>query len=87
MTKLYENIERGTAISLLKKICNSELILRGEFVIVLEPFSLKDNDLIFDNKIYKSFLDNMPTKEAAKIISMITKENKRDIYKKLLELK
>ena len=44
-------------------------------------------DLIFDNKIYKSFLDNMPTKEAAKIISMITKENKRDIYKKLLELK
>ena len=87
MTKLYENIERGTAISLLKKISNGELILKGEFVIALEPFSLKDNDLIFDDKIYKSFLDNMPTKEAAKIISMITKENKRDIYKKLLELK
>ena len=29
----------------------------------------------------------MPTKEAAKIISSITKENKRDVYKKLLELK
>jgi len=29
----------------------------------------------------------MPTKEAAKLISMITKENKRDIYKKLSELK
>ena len=87
MTKLYENIERGTAISLLKKINNSELVLKGEFVIAIEPFSLKDNDLTFDNKIYKSFLNNMPTKEAAKIISMITKENKRDIYKKLLELK
>ncbi|MDG2092987.1 MAG: 16S rRNA (cytidine(1402)-2'-O)-methyltransferase [SAR86 cluster bacterium] len=87
MTKLYENIERGTAISLLKKINNGEIILKGEFVMVIEPFSLKDNDLIFDNKIYKSLLDNMPAKDAAKIISMITKENKRDIYKKLLELK
>ena len=87
MTKLYENIERGTAISLLKKINNGEIILKGEFVMVIEPFSLKDNDLIFDNKIYKFLLDNMPAKDAAKIISMITKENKRDIYKKLLELK
>jgi len=87
MTKLYENIERGTAVSLLKKINNGEIILKGEFVIVIEPFALKDNDLIFDDKIYKSFLSNMPTKEAAKIISTITKENKRDIYKKLLELK
>ena len=87
MTKLYENIERGTAISLLKKINNGEIILKGAFVMVIEPFSLKDNDLIFDNKIYKSLLDNMPAKDAAKIISMITKENKRDIYKKLLELK
>ena len=87
MTKLYENIERGTAVSLLKKINNDELMLKGEFVIAIESFALKDNDLIFDNKIYKSFIDNMPTKEAAKIISSITKENKRDIYKKLLELK
>ena len=87
MTKLHENIERGTAIHLLKKISNGELVLKGEFVVAIEPFSLKDNDLIFDNKIYKSFLNNMPAKEAAKIISTITKENKRDIYKKLLELK
>ena len=87
MTKLYENIERGTAVSLLKKINEGELILKGEFVIVIEPFSLEDSDLIFDNKIYKSFLDNMPAKEAAKIISTITKENKRDVYKKLLEVR
>ena len=71
----------------IKKINNGEIILKGEFVIVIEPFALKDNDLIFDDKIYKSFLSNMPTKEAAKIISTITKENKRDIYKKLLALK
>jgi 16S rRNA (cytidine1402-2'-O)-methyltransferase len=87
MTKLHENIERGTAIHLLKKISNGELVLKGEFVVAIEPFSLKDNDLIFDDKIYKSFLNNMPAKEAAKIISTITKENKRDIYKKLLQLK
>ena len=86
MTKIYENIERGTATSLLEKIKNNKLILKGEFVIVIESFSSNDTDLIFDNKIYKSFLKNMPTKEAAKLISMITKENKRDIYKKLSEL-
>ena len=87
MTKIYENIERGTATSLLEKLKNNKLTLKGEFVIVVESFSSNDADLIFDNKIYKSFLENMPTKEAAKLISMITKENKRDIYKKLSELK
>ena len=39
-----------------------------------------------DKKIQKAFLDNMPPKDAAKLISMITKENKRDVYKQLLEL-
>ena len=28
----------------------------------------------------------MPPKDAAKLISMITNENKRDVYKQLLEL-
>ena len=71
----------------MEKLKNNKLTLKGEFVIVIESFSSNDADLIFDNKIYKSFLKNMPTREAAKLISMITKENKRDIYKKLSELK
>ena len=34
----------------------------------------------------KAFLEKMQAKDAAKLISLITKENKRDVYKDLLDL-
>ena len=38
-----------------------------------------------DKKIKEGFLNKLPAKDAAKLISLITKENKRDIYKQLLD--
>jgi 16S rRNA (cytidine1402-2'-O)-methyltransferase len=86
MTKLHETIERGTIASTIEKIHNDELVLKGEFVIVIEGSTSEYKNTKLDKKILKAFLDNMPPKVAAKLISMITNENKRDVYKQLLEL-
>ena len=86
MTKIHETVERGTIASIIEKINRDELVLKGEFVIVIEGSSAEFKNTKLDKKIQKAFLENMPPKDAAKLISMITKENKRDVYKQLLEL-
>ena len=86
MTKIHETIERGTIASIKEKINSDELVLKGEFVIVIEGSSTEFKDTKLDKKIQKAFLEKMPPKDAAKLISMITNENKRDVYKQLLEL-
>jgi len=85
MTKLYENIERGSVSSILEKIKNGEVILKGEFVIVLEAYSSDKPKFILDKKVHEAFLKYLPAKDAAKLISLVTKENKREIYKQLLD--
>ncbi|MFQ3339803.1 MAG: 16S rRNA (cytidine1402-2'-O)-methyltransferase [Gammaproteobacteria bacterium] len=85
MTKIYEEIVRGDVSSLLKAIKNNELTLKGEFVIALEGRSTERVSLVMDKKIKEGFLKKMAAKDAAKLISLITKENKRDIYKQLLD--
>ena len=86
MTKIHETIERGTIALIKEKINSDELVLKGEFVIVIEGSSTEFKNTKLDKKIQKAFLENMPPKDAAKLISMITNENKRDVYKQLLEL-
>ena len=86
MTKIHETIERGTIASIKEKINSDELVLKGEFVIVIEGSSTEFKKTKLDKKIQKAFLENMPPKDAAKLISMITNEHKRDVYKQLLEL-
>ena len=86
MTKIHETIERGTIASIKEKINSDELVLKGEFVIVIEGSSTEFKNTKLDKKIQKAFLEKMPPKDAAKLISMITNENKRDVYKQLLEL-
>ena len=85
MTKLYENIERGSVSSILEKVKNGEVILKGEFVIVLEAYSSDKPKFILDKKVHEAFLKYLPAKDAAKLISLVTKENKREIYKQLLD--
>tara|TARA_B100000768_G_C11201182_1_gene341850 strand:+ start:156 stop:971 length:816 start_codon:yes stop_codon:yes gene_type:complete len=85
MTKIYEDIQRGTISNILEKIKKDEIILKGEFVIVIEANSSLQPKFILDKKISEAFLKIMPAKDAAKLISLITKENKREIYKQLLD--
>lgn len=85
LTKIHEEVVRGDIALLLKMVKNNELTLKGEFVIVLEGRSSEKLSLVMDKKIKEGFLNKLPAKDAAKLISLITKENKRDIYKQLLD--
>ena len=85
MTKLHETIERGTIENVFQRLKAGKIVLKGEFVVVIECSSELKKSFIIDKKIKESFLNFLPAKDAAKLISLLTKENKRDIYKQLLD--
>ena len=54
-------------------------------VIVIEGSKKEKIDIEVDSKIKKEFLTKLSATEAAKFISIISGQNKREIYKKLIE--
>ena len=56
MTKMHETIERGTIASIIEKINSDELVLKGEFVIVIEGSSAEFKNTKLVKKIQKAFL-------------------------------
>jgi len=85
MTKLHENVIRGDISNILSIISEQNILLKGEIVIVVEGSKKEKIDLQFNNKIKKEFLTKLSASEAAKLISIISGQNKREIYKKLIE--
>ena len=57
---------------------------KGELVLVIEGADNKI-DLNIGKQIKKEFLSKLSASDSAKLISMLTGKNKRDIYKKLIE--
>ena len=86
MTKLHEKIIRGTMQEVLDKISNNEMVLKGEIVLVIQGSEKKQIDYSLDIKINKEFLKKLSVSDAAKLISLITGHNKRDIYKHLIDI-
>jgi len=85
MTKKYEETIRESIGDLQDKIKNNEITLKGEFVIVLEGATNNNIDLNLSNKIKELYLEHLPAKDAAKLIAAISNQNKRDIYKWLID--
>ena len=85
MTKKYEETIRGSLQDLKAKIENDEVILKGEFVIVIEGSEKNTLDLNFSNTIKKLYLEHLPAKDAAKLISALSNQNKREVYKWLID--
>ena len=85
MTKLHEEVIIDKLLNILDKIKQSNFYIKGEIVIVIEGVKNKKNNLKIDNHIKKEFLKRLSASESAKLISSITGENKRDIYKSLIE--
>ena len=84
MTKIHEDVFRGKISEIIKDIENNQINLKGELVLVIEG---ADNiiDLNISTQIKKEFLSKLSASDSAKLISMLTGKNKRDIYKKLIE--
>ena len=84
MTKIYEDVFRGKISEIIKDIENDQINLKGELVLVIDGANNKIN-LNISTQIKKEFLSKLSASDSAKLISMLTGKNKRDIYKKLIE--
>ena len=84
MTKIHEGVFRGKISEIIKDIENDQINLKGELVLVIEGADNKI-DLNISSQIKKEFLSKLSASDSAKLISMLTGKNKRDIYKKLIE--
>ena len=81
MTKLHEQIVTDTCTNVIKEIEKGDLPLKGEIVLVIEGSKNTTYEINIDKKIKNEFLSKMSVSDAARLISLLTKENKRDIYK------
>ena len=84
MTKIHEDVFRGKISEIIKDIEDDQINLKGELVLVIEGANNKV-DLNINMQIKKEFLSKLSASDSAKLISMLTGKNKRDIYKKLIE--
>ena len=85
MTKLHENIIIGNLSNIMKTIEEKSISLKGEIVLVLEGSLIKNKKLEINKKVKRAFLEKLSASDAAKLISLITKKNKRDVYDYLIE--
>ena len=84
MTKLHEEVIRGSIAEILKKV--STLSIKGEVCLLVEGEKGIDNSQVNLNEdIKRAVLQKLSPSEAAKLLSLITKQNKRDLYKWLTE--
>ena len=85
MTKLHEEVISDKLSNILDKIKEEKIYLKGEIVIVIEGAQNTRTNLKINSQMKKEFLKRLSAAESAKLISLITKQNKRDIYKFLIE--
>ena len=89
LTKLFETIYKGKAISLLEKINQNPNDQKGEFVIIISATEKKvlSQPSLSDEQTLKVLLSELPLNQAVKLTAIIFKKNKKDVYNQALELK
>ena len=84
MTKIYEEVIRGTISNTLQKV--SSRVIKGEICLLIEGYkSSLGTKLSLNREIKDLVLKNMSPNDAAKLLSLITKQNKRDLYNLLIK--
>ncbi len=76
---------RGKVSNILEIIYKNKINLKGEIVVIIEGSNKNEIKFQIDPKVKKEFLAKLPARDAAKLIASISGENKREIYKKLIE--
>ena len=85
MTKIHEKTFRGKISEINLLIQKKQINIKGEIVVVLQGLKNKHIQSFIDKEIKDKFLSKLSASESAKLISLITGENKRDVYKKLIQ--
>jgi len=90
LTKLYEQVFRGTLAELQEWISADPMHQKGEFVLMLEGFEQdteSDEVNTSTEEILKILLEELPVKQVAGIAAKITGEKKNELYRQALMLK
>ncbi len=87
ISKTFETIKRLSLGELLDFVVSDENQRKGEIVLVLEGVREKDDtdDQVLD--YLKILLDELPVKQAVKLVVKLTGTNKNEVYKRALALK
>ncbi len=87
ITKLHENIQRGTLLELLDWLHSGKDLNKGEFVVVVQGDTSSQFDTQEASRILKILLADHSVKQAARLTSEIMRGNRNDIYKLAMKLK
>ena len=92
LTKLNENIFYGFPEEMLKKICSNSKYSLGEFVVVIDGVKnikeIEKNHISLGvEKIIKRLLSKFSLTESVEIVHKITYIEKKQIYKRALDIK
>ena len=82
LTKMFETIKSDTVEKILSYINENSNHKKGEFVVIISPSGVapqkvEDNDLKNALSITQDYL---PTSQSVKLISMLFKKNKKEVY-------
>ena len=79
MTKKHEEVLRGSISEIFEKLSSRDI--KGEICLLIEgDKNLKGNSVNLNNEIKDMVLKKMSRSDAAKLLSLITQQNKRDLY-------
>ena len=90
LTKLYEDIFRGTIAELSVWIDADPMHKKGEFVLILQGFTKTENSdeyTLSSEKVLSSLLEQLPVKQASSIAAKMLNISKNNLYKQALQLK
>ena len=87
LTKTFETIKRSTLLELLAFVEADEYQRKGEIVLVLEGVQVQEDGTEQILSYLKILLDELPVKQAVKLVVKMTGANKNEVYKLALSLK
>lgn len=87
LTKTFETIKRATLAELIPWVEADENQRRGEIVLVVEGAPEEKADSSETDRLLSILLEDLPVKQAVKLVVKITGEHKNEIYKRALELR
>ena len=89
LTKIYETIYKDEVASIIERLESHPEEQKGEFVIILTPpiKEVENNEIIPINEALKLMMKELPLNQSVKLISLIFKKNKKEVYTQALELK
>lgn len=88
LTKMYESIYRGNAVTLLEQIHQDSDMSRGEFVVVLQgqQQETQSGSTLATEQVLRVLLEELPVKKAAALAARLTGQSKNQLYKLALQL-